>query len=84
MQKSVIVDLTYDVLKRQIKELQAQRNISNDDMETILYRVLADIKVEKERDYAETILNLTYQLQEMNKKLEEKDDIKEVPSEKEK
>lgn len=84
MQKSVIVDLTYDVLKRQIKELQAQRNISNDDMETILYRVLADIKVEKERDYAETILDLTYQLQEMNKKLEEKDDIKEVPSEKEK
>lgn len=84
MQKSVIVDLTYDVLKRQIKELQAQRNISNDDMETILYRVLADIKVEKERDYAETILDLTYQLQEMNKNLEEKNDIKEVPSEKEK
>lgn len=78
IQKSVLVDLTVDLLFRNAKEVQAQRNLSTDDMETVLERVLNKIREEKQTDYANIILNLTYQIQEKDKQLKELQVPKEV------
>lgn len=78
IQKSVLVDLTVDLLFRNAKEVQAQRNLNTDDMETVLERVLGKIREEKQTDYANIILNLTYQIQEKDKLLKELQTPKEV------
>lgn len=69
--KTVMIDLTHQTLLAEIKELQAQRGLSNCEMELILTQVLNDVKTAKEADYAETILDLTYELQQREKESEE-------------
>lgn len=62
--KTVMLDLTHQTLLMHVKELQAQRGLTNCEMELVLTQVLNDIKSAKESDYAETIINLVYQLQQ--------------------
>ncbi len=62
--KTIMLDLTHQTLLMQVKELQAQRGLTNCEMELVLTQVLNDIKSAKESDYAETIINLVYQLQQ--------------------
>lgn len=78
IQKSVLLDLSVDLLFRNAKEVQTQRNLSTDDMEVVLERVLNKIREEKQTDYANIILNLTYQIQEKDKQLKELQVPKEV------
>lgn len=69
--KTVMIDLTHQTLLAEIKELQAQRGLSNCEMELILTQVLNDVKSAKEADYAETILDLTYELQQKEQESKE-------------
>lgn len=69
--KTIMLDLTHDTILSQVKELQAQRGLTNCEMELILTQVLNDIKTFKEKDYAETILDLVYELQQKEQKSQE-------------
>lgn len=66
--KTIMLDLTHDTILNQVKELQAQRGLTNCEMELILIKVLNDIKTAKERDYASAIFDLTYELQQKEQK----------------
>ena len=69
--KTIMLDLTHSTLLAEVKELQAQRGLTNCEMELVLTKVLNDIKTEKEKDYSETILDLVYQLQQKEKESQE-------------
>ena len=69
--KTIMLDLTHDTILSQVKELQAQRGLTNCEMELILTQVLNDIKTSKEKDYAETILDLVYELQQKEQESQE-------------
>lgn len=83
--KTVLVDLSADLLFRNAKQIQQQRNLSTDDMEIVLEKVLNKIREEKQTEYANIILDLSYQVQEKDKMLKELQTPKEVeePAEKE-
>lgn len=66
--KTIMLDLTHQTILTQVKELQAQRNLTNCEMELVLTQVINDIKTAKEIDYSETILDLVYQLQQQETK----------------
>ena len=69
--KTIVLDLTHSTILAQVKELQAQRGLTNCEIELVLTQVMNDIKTEKEKDYAETIIDLVYQLQQKEKESEE-------------
>lgn len=69
--KTVMLDLTHDTILSQVKELQAQRGLNNCEMELILTQVINDIKTAKEKDYAETIFDLVYELQQKEQQSKE-------------
>lgn len=71
IKKSVIIDLSTELILKNVKELQNQRNLSSDDMEAVLYRVLNHIKDEKNKEYSNTIFDLTLEIQQKDKQLEE-------------
>ena len=77
MNKTIVMDLTHDTILRYIAEIQAQRNLSSADMELILYRVLGDVKTAKEKDYANMILDLSYENQELKKQIKTTEDKEE-------
>lgn len=66
--KTIMLDLTHDTILSQVKELQAERGLTNCEMELVLTKVLNDIKTAKEKDYSETILDLVFQLQQQEKR----------------
>lgn len=59
-----MLDLTHKTLLEHVQQLQAERGLNNCEMELILTQVLNDIKTAKENDYAETILDLVYEIQQ--------------------
>lgn len=64
IQKAVLMDLSTDLLLKNVKEIQKQRNLTIDDMEYVLEKVLSQLRKEKQAEYANIILDLTIQLQE--------------------
>lgn len=64
IQKAVLMDLSTDLLLKNVKEIQTQRNLTIDDMEYVLEKVLSQLRKEKQAEYANIILDLTIQLQE--------------------
>lgn len=54
-----------------VKQIQSNHGLSIFDMENILYQILVDIKTEKEMSYANSILDLTLQLRQMEKEKKE-------------
>ena len=64
---TVLIDLTYRTILGEVNELMAQRGLSASEMEIVLTKVMLAIKASKEKDYAETILDLVYQIQQKEK-----------------
>lgn len=60
-----ILNVAYVEHLRFIQKLRKEKELSVDDIETILTKALLDIKIEKEALTSSEILNLTYQLQQM-------------------
>lgn len=83
--QTVLTDLSVDLIYRNVKEVQAKRNLTTDDIETVVEKVLNKIREEKQTEYANIILDLSYQVQEKDKMLKELQTPKEVeePAEKE-
>lgn len=63
--KSAIMNLAYVEHMRFLQKLRQDKELSVDDLDTILMKSLLDIKVEKESSLSVNVLNLTYQLQQM-------------------
>lgn len=71
IQKAVLIDQAADLLLKNVKEIQQKRSLNIDDMESIVLKVLNDIREEKQKEYASIILDLTYHMQEQEKELQD-------------
>lgn len=69
IQKAVLIDQAADLLLKNVKEIQQKRGLNIDDMESIVLKVLNDIREEKQKEYASIILDLTYHMQEQEQEL---------------
>ena len=63
--KQKILNIAYVEHLSFLQKLRKQKELSIDEIEIILMKALLDIKVEKEASMSSEIINLTYQLQQM-------------------
>ena len=68
LSRSVILDLTYNALLNHVGMIQQQRNLTNDEIEGLLIRILHDVQAAKILESANTILKLTKQVEELEEK----------------
>lgn len=60
-----ILNIAYLEHMAYLQKLRKEKQLSSDDLDNILTKALLDIKIEKETSASSEILNLTYQLQQM-------------------
>lgn len=65
--RQIMLDTGYKDLADAIKNIQTERDLTIFDIENILYRILNDIKSEKELQYSNDIINLASSIQQMQK-----------------
>lgn len=63
--KKNLLNIAYVEHMRFLQKLRQEKELSVDELDTILTKALLDIKIEKEASASSEILNLTYQLQQM-------------------
>ncbi len=63
--RQVILDVAHVELLDFIKKMQKARGLTACDIENILYKVIVDVKVEKELGYADDIISLVTQLKKL-------------------
>lgn len=69
--KTVVINLTANTLLSVAMRLQKERNMSNEDLEMAVSKVLLDIKSATSLEYANRLVELTCKLNDLEKKSEE-------------
>lgn len=67
--RQIMLDIAYSELLGVIKKITQEKNLTVFDMENILYRLLNDIKSDKETQYSTDIVNLIYRVQQLEKEV---------------
>ncbi len=62
--RHVLIDLSANTLLSFVSKIQRERRLSNEELELVVMKVLDDVRATKSLEYANTILNLTAQIQQ--------------------
>lgn len=65
--KSALIDLVYNNVGNHIDRLKKEYKLSNDDMETVLLKVMQDVKSARLIESADNVLKLTQKINELEK-----------------
>lgn len=65
--KSALIDLVYNNVGNHIDRLKREYKLSNDDMETVLLKVMQDVKSARLIEAADNVLKLTQKINELEK-----------------
>ena len=76
MLKPAIIELVYNTLGNQVNVMQRQNNLTNAEIQTVVERVLDDIKTARLIESADSILKLNQRLEALEKKEAEKENDK--------
>lgn len=63
--KSNLMDVAYCQLLSNIQTIKKEKNLSTEDLENLLYRILVDVKIEKEVIYSTNLVESALQLQKL-------------------
>lgn len=67
--RQVMLDIAYAELAGAIKKIEQDKGLTAIDMENVLYKLLNDIKTDKETQYSADIVNLIYRAQQLEKEV---------------
>lgn len=71
LSRITIINLTANILLGVTMKLQKERNLTNEEMEMVMSKVMLDISSAKSLEYANQILMLTQKIQQLEEKSKE-------------